>query len=107
MPGKSATSPSQRPANQARLGRTSPSSPRHLRTPSAGQQIWPTRKAARETPGGVEGDKLHQIHVHAQLTALAEGHVGTPFVVRPTTKVRFARRIAMQVRRQQARELSL
>jgi hypothetical protein len=78
-----------------------------LRTPGADQQIWPTRKAAREPSGGVEGDKLHQIQVHAQLTALADGHVGTPFVVRPTTRVRFARRISMQVRRQQANQLSL
>jgi hypothetical protein len=51
MPGNSATSPSRRPANTARLGRTSPSSPHHLRTPGADQQIWPTRKAAREPSG--------------------------------------------------------
>jgi len=50
---------------------------------------------------------LHQIHVHAQLTALTDGHLQAPFAVRSSTKVRFARRIAMQVRRQQSRELSL
>jgi len=80
-----------------------------LRTPGACQQIWQARKAARESlPVSKETSILfHQFNVHAQIAALTEGEVRAHRAVRGMSEVRFARRIAMQARRKQTRELGL
>jgi hypothetical protein len=48
---------------------------------------------------------LHQFNAHAEIAALIDGPITAQFGPRRTTGVRFARRIAMQVRRTQTRQL--
>jgi hypothetical protein len=80
-----------------------------LRTPGAGQQTWPARKADRESPPVSKETSIlfHQFNVHAEIAALTDERIRTRLAARGMTEVRCARRIAMQVRRKQMRELGL
>jgi hypothetical protein len=75
----------------------------------ADQQIWPARKAARESPPVSKETSIlfHQFNVNAEIAALSDGQIRTRPAARGMTEVRYAKRIAMQVRRKQMRELGL
>jgi hypothetical protein len=50
---------------------------------------------------------FNQFTIHADITAVAEGQMNARNAARGKREVRFAKRITMQARRQQTRELGL
>jgi hypothetical protein len=81
-----------------------------LRSPVLGQPIWPGAQGCPLSAGQVSkgtSTLFNQFNVHVNFTAVTEGEINARSAARGKRDVRFAKRIALQARRQQTRDLGL